>query len=116
MCAKIWCTNFQPSSCYKKVASLSCIVKDFIQKYVCAFVDPLPFKHFVTHSPRGGGGGGGLDTRHQRYLSSQHFYTRVALRNSETTFWSKVEDVGFHKKARKVAYYIGGWLHQLPSD
>ena len=23
MCAKIWCTNFQPSSCYKKVASLS---------------------------------------------------------------------------------------------
>ena len=23
MSAKIWCTNFQPSSCYKKVASLS---------------------------------------------------------------------------------------------
>ena len=23
MCAKIWCTNFQPSSCYRKVASLS---------------------------------------------------------------------------------------------
>ena len=50
------------------------------------------------------GQGGGLDTRHQRYLSSQHFYTRVALRNSETTSWSKVEDVGFHKKARKVSY------------
>ena len=46
---------------------------------------------------------GGLDTRHQRYLSSQHFYTRVALRNSETT-WSKAEGVGFHKKARKVTY------------
>ena len=44
---------------------------------------------------------GGLDTRHQRYLSSQHFYTRVALRNSETTSWSKVEDVGFHKRPGK---------------
>ena len=45
-----------------------------------------------------------LDTRHQRYLSSQHFYTRVALRNSETTSWSKAEGAGFHKKARKVTY------------
>ena len=47
---------------------------------------------------------GGLDTRHQKYLSSQHFYTSVALRNSETTSWSKAEGVGFHKKARKVTY------------
>ena len=43
----------------------------------------------------------GLDTPHQRYL---HFYTHVALRNSENTSWSKAEGVGFHKKARKVAY------------
>ena len=41
---------------------------------------------------------------HEVFVSSQHFYTHVALRNSETTSWSKVEDVGFHKKARKVAY------------
>ena len=33
------------------------------------------------------------------------------LRNSETTPWSKVKGVGFHKKARKV-----GSLYQLPSD
>ena len=46
---------------------------------------------------------GGLDTRHQRYLSSQHFYTHVAL-HSETTSWSKAEGVGFYKKARKVTY------------
>ena len=45
-----------------------------------------------------------LDTCHQRYLSSQHFYTRVALRNSETTSWSKAEGAGFHKKAKKVTY------------
>ena len=34
------------------------------------------------------------------YLSSQHFYARIALRNSETASWSKVEVV-FHKKARR---------------
>ena len=44
---------------------------------------------------------GGLDTRHQRYLSSQHFYTCVALRNSKTTSWSKVEGMGFHRKPGK---------------
>ena len=49
-------------------------------------------------------GVGHASSMHQRYLSSQHFYTRVALRNSKTTSWSKVEGVGFHKKARKVAY------------
>ena len=37
--------------------------------------------------------------RHQR--SSQHFYTRVALRNSKTTSWSKVDGMGFHKKPGK---------------
>ena len=31
-------------------------------------------------------------------------YTLVALRNSETTSWSRVEDMRFHEKARKVAY------------
>ena len=56
---------------------------------------------------------GGLDTRHQRYLSSQHFYTRVALRNSETTSWSKAEGTGFHKKARKVTYLAVGFINYL---
>ena len=45
-----------------------------------------------------------LDTCHQRYLSSQHFYSRVPLCNSETASWSKVEEVVFHKKARRVAF------------
>ena len=58
---------------------------------------------------------GGLDTRHQRYLSSQHFYTPVALRNSETTSWSKVEGVGFHKKARKVAVGFINYLQIAPA-
>ena len=48
---------------------------------------------------------GGLDTRHQRYLSSQHFYTCVALRNSKTTScMEQGRRHGVPQKARKVTY------------
>ena len=48
-----------------------------------------------------------------RYLSSQHFCTRIALRNSETASWSKVEVV-FHKSAGRWPFRRQ--VYQVPSE
>ena len=76
-----------------KLYPVTLLIVKFTLYTPCSGTDPYSFELNVAKSPTRTVATyiqGGLDMRHQRYLSSQHFYTPVALHNSETTSWSKV--------------------------